>query len=520
MMNAILWEIQMETMHRKAHRTARFAMLIPALFAMVSAAHAFQGGGGEDGDRTREFRYAVFEVPGLGGDFDEPAGINDLGHIVGDSVPAGERLVHPFFWNGNETVDLGTFGGTRGFANDVNNADWVVGSASYPGNQTSGAFLWKNGGDLIDLGNFGRQSGTAKAINERNQIVGSAGVEGGFFHAFFWEDGEMLDLGTLEGFGLSQAFDINENGYITGLSDSSDSRQSFLWDPNTQEMSRIGSLGDEPARNEAHGMNDDNVIVGAAAVANLGNTGARPYIFHDGKMYNLQKIYFVDKGFVGGWSQDVNNAGQVVGYINRRNEPNSFGFIFELGQGMRVLDDLLPPLTTWHVSGGQAINEHGQIAALARPKGDDIPFFRTLLLTPVNPELELIADAGPLRAGEINVFKVANATPGATITFVYGKEGGGARVPGCADLDAMLQINHPITIGTGVADGDGVATLETFIDPRGRNPQEPHAASLRRRELHGIATHSEADRLMRMMMHQQQRQAVDCCRVRINSWIG
>jgi len=442
----------------------QFQCAVFVLMVMASSCDvfAFQ----ETPGRIREFRYAIIEVPGLGNYIDQPHGINDLGHIVGDSVPANGERFHPFFWDGTKTIDLGTFGGDLGRAMDINNQDWIVGGALLAG-PGSASFLWKNGGGLIDLGNFGDANGLALGINENNQIVGGAGTIPGIFHAFFWENGVMQDLGTLNGFGLSQAADVNENGFITGKSDSPDGPQTFLWDPNTSEMSRVGSLGDGFFRNEPWGMNNLNDIVGGAAVDGLHNGGPRPYIFHDGVMYNLQKIYAVDKGFSGGLSKDINDAGQVVGFMDWRNKKegfNSYGFLWEKGIGMQLLDDFLPPNSNWHITEGDAINEPGQIAALAQ-EIESRDSFRTLLLTPVDPELVLDAGDGPLVAGEVNELKVTGAEVGAVVTFVYGKVGGGARIDGCSDLDAMLQIDDVHTIGTAVADENGVAVIRSLINP-------------------------------------------------------
>ena len=46
----------------------------------------------------------------------------------------------------------------------------------------------------VDLGTLGGTDGFAEAVNERGQVVG--GSEG---HAFLWEAGTMTDLGTLGG---------------------------------------------------------------------------------------------------------------------------------------------------------------------------------------------------------------------------------------------------------------------------------------------------------------------------------
>ena len=74
----------------------------------------------------------------------------------------------------NYTVtDLGTLGGTFGFASAVDNSGSVVGFAALPGDTESHAFLWSKG-IKSDLGTLGGPNSSAAFINERGEVVGTA----------------------------------------------------------------------------------------------------------------------------------------------------------------------------------------------------------------------------------------------------------------------------------------------------------------------------------------------------------
>jgi len=85
------------------------------------------------------------------------------------------------------------------------------------------AVLWRDG-QPTDLGVLGAAcaalecSGSgAYAINARGQVVGSSTTSAGETHAFLWEKGVMIDLGTLGGT-RSEAAAISESGRIVGSS--------------------------------------------------------------------------------------------------------------------------------------------------------------------------------------------------------------------------------------------------------------------------------------------------------------
>lgn len=123
-------------------------------------------------------------------------------------------------WSGGAITDLGTLGGSRGYAQGVNSHGQIVGGTQVVGDVDVHATLW-SGGRIIDLGTLRGTLGysAAVAINDSGVIVGGGEWKNYAYHAILWKDGTITDLGTLHGHGESFALGINNAGEVVGYSE-------------------------------------------------------------------------------------------------------------------------------------------------------------------------------------------------------------------------------------------------------------------------------------------------------------
>ncbi|PVX27041.1 MAG: hypothetical protein CW716_04330, partial [Candidatus Bathyarchaeum sp.] len=154
----------------------------------------------------------------VGGIASSARAINDSGQVVCSSSPI-------LLWTANGGIQYTeVFGVPFG----INESGHVVGYTN------AGAFLWTEAGGIQNLGTLGGNRSEAAEINDSEQVVGWAHTPSGLTHAFLWTaDGGMQDLGTLGG-GYSRAEGINETGRIVGRSHtSSNVWHACMWIPET-----------------------------------------------------------------------------------------------------------------------------------------------------------------------------------------------------------------------------------------------------------------------------------------------
>jgi uncharacterized membrane protein len=71
------------------------------------------------------------------------AGVSFTNSIV--NANTGLPTIHPFLWNGETLMDLGSLGGTLAFTNGINDRGQVAGASTLAGDRTFDAFIWEKG---------------------------------------------------------------------------------------------------------------------------------------------------------------------------------------------------------------------------------------------------------------------------------------------------------------------------------------------------------------------------------------
>lgn len=257
-------------------------------------------------------------------------------------------------------VDMGTFGGPVSsinypvYGHNLNSRGLTVGwSATRARTSTTSspfvcggldgvvpfithAFQWI--GAVMDLGALSPQRKNCSepfAVNAKGEIVGAS--ENGEFdpllginqaRAVLWEDGEIVDLGSLGGY-ESAAFAINDHGQIVGNSTNtipdpfcflnSAQNRAFLWQRG--HMQDLETLGGNCSG--ATAINDRGRVVGNSTTSSIptitGVPSWDPFIWEEGKG-------MIDLGTLGGFfgtAFDLNNRDQVIGESSIAKDPEA-----------------------------------------------------------------------------------------------------------------------------------------------------------------------------------------------------
>ena len=240
------------------------------------------------------------------------ADINNHNQIIGQrDISEGIG----FLWEDGELVDLDSTGGTMYTEPiDINEAGQILGRYSTWQHQGM-AFIWDNG-VLTRIGLIDEHVNSPEALNDSGYAVGSSrrvpmSYVGRWAKAYRIKVGKgSTDLGTLGGEDLSlnitpesNAYGINNKGTVVGNSLApGDYLHAFVWDPKTEEMDDLGTLGGNTSK--ATKINDSGIIIGTTTLS----TGeSRAVVWSGSGMTNL--------GTLGGSSYptDINDASHVVG---------------------------------------------------------------------------------------------------------------------------------------------------------------------------------------------------------------
>ncbi|MDB5746175.1 MAG: hypothetical protein JWP72_1023 [Massilia sp.] len=289
---------------------------------------------------------------------------------------------------------------------DINNAGVVVGT--YPVSPTATRAFLNPGKGFVDLGTLGGRSSDARAINDRGEVLGNWITRGGQQRGYLYANGKQRDIGTIPGRPTSW-IDLNNAGYLLALGGATEpfglAPRSFLRDPRGK-FQDIGNLRFANPITQAQALNNRNQVAGQSgplvfpdqpwraiiwqkgAMRDLGDLGSAPnyglaindrgqvtgtmsvttglrdrvaFVYSNGRLINIDGRRPIDGRSSSG--EGINNHGHVVG------SSDHLGAFVYRGRRMQSLNALIDPTLGWDIQSPQAINDAGQIAAIAVRRG-------------------------------------------------------------------------------------------------------------------------------------------------------
>ena len=343
------------------------------LAAMVSVQTGYSGG--PEYEVTAII--AGFECPPFGLAAVNPSALNEAGDVAGHvTCPAG--VTRAFRWTAETGLELIPMPPQTSQSRALAiNGSKVVGWFANSNELGITGFLYDFETDqFTSLGTLpGGNWSEAHGINTLGQITGFWGSNViGFWKAFIWENGEMIDIGPSIGKADSRGLDINDNGAITGWwREDGGERIAFVW-----EDGDATSLGPIPGgfSSEGAGINIHNHVSGWGLLPDPDGSGTLTHAFFWDKerMMNLGTL----PGFPRGAATDISNTGTIVGGAWGA---GSAALIWRDGVPTD-LNDLLSPSFNGVANMAWGINHAGKIVAKAH--SDDLNATVGLLLSPIN----------------------------------------------------------------------------------------------------------------------------------------
>ena len=227
------------------------------------------------------------------------------------------------------------------------------------------AFRWTEAGGMQDLGALGGPDSAASFVNQRGQVAGefftsftpnpSTGVP--TLDPFFWENGKMVDIGSLGGT-LGIPYWMNNRGQVVGFSNVAEdqSNHAFLWDRHhNPPLTDLGTLGG--TYSSATWINDAGEIVGDSNLA--GDQTGRAFLWKNGVMTNLRTV----AGDPCSGANSINSQGQIVGFGSADCNNEDHAALSENGGPLVDLQTLVLPGSGVTLTNAVFINDQGEIAA-------------------------------------------------------------------------------------------------------------------------------------------------------------
>jgi probable HAF family extracellular repeat protein len=250
---------------------------------------------------------------------------------------------------------------------DVNGLNW----SPFPLATQMRAFLWQEG-KMRDLGTLGSgKDAAAVFVNDQGQVSGisytntiiNAATSIPTLDPFFWENGKMVDIGTLGGTNGGPWY-MNGLGQVVGNSNLAGDQTShaFVWDKKNG-LKDLGTLPGGIYYSVATWVNESGEIVGADDFF----SGGSSILWKNGKMIDLGKL----PGDCSSEALAINASGQIIGNSSPDCNSDGVGVIWNDGGAPINLNALVTPASSIDVTFPVYINDRGEIVAHAvLPNGD------------------------------------------------------------------------------------------------------------------------------------------------------
>ena len=290
-------------------------------------------------------RGVVTPLGTFGGSYSLPSDIDRAGNLVGGAetvtpdpfnfgglaagLPSPTQW-HAVLWHDGHMRDLGTLGdGEDTFAFFINGRGQIVGDGftSSIADADTGVppidpFFWDDG-HMVDIGTLGGAVGTVSGLNDSGQVVGASNLAGNKKSLpYFWYRGALADIGTLGGDSGSATW-INQGGNVVGAADlpGSLTHHAYLW--NNGVMKNLGTIGSDPC-SRADSINDRGQIVGeSAVVCVIGPTSS--FLWENGgPALDLNVFVTSGSGIHLSDAAFINDEGEIASEGTLNGEPHAF----------------------------------------------------------------------------------------------------------------------------------------------------------------------------------------------------